>query len=116
LFADIVGSSFGWRRRLALPPPKPRSGDKPAGQDPSKAKGPQRCRNSDALFAAEIQSFLDNLIIIAGSSRNESPLMPESDQAALNVGCPKCGAAMTNIGVLPQVGRLRIQESAISPR
>jgi hypothetical protein len=29
--------------------------------------------------------------------------MREPDQAALNVPCPKCGVAMTNIGVLPQV-------------
>jgi hypothetical protein len=46
----MVGSFFGWRRRLARSPPKPRSGDKPAGQNPRKANGLQRCRNSDALF------------------------------------------------------------------
>ena len=30
--------------------------------------------------------------------------MPEPDHAAVSVRCPKCGAAMANIGVLPQVG------------
>jgi len=30
--------------------------------------------------------------------------MPERDQTALDVRCSKCGAAMTNIGVLPQIG------------
>ena len=34
----------------------------PAGQDPVRARRPHRCRNSDALLAAESQSFLDNAI------------------------------------------------------
>jgi len=45
---------------------------KPAGQDPRKANGLHRCRNSDALFAPECQSFLDNVVAHLRAGRSWS--------------------------------------------
>jgi hypothetical protein len=39
-----------------------RTGRKPEGQDPGRASGALRGRTSDALFPAEVQSFLDYLM------------------------------------------------------
>jgi hypothetical protein len=62
LFGDIVWISFvtdGVSRRHHR---SPALAIEPAGQDPGRAHDPQPCRNSDALFALESQSFLANIV------------------------------------------------------
>jgi hypothetical protein len=65
-FGDIVGilcsAWSGVFRRHHRSPALART---PAGQDPGRAFGTLRCRNSDALFPAEVQSFLNYLIRLA---------------------------------------------------
>jgi hypothetical protein len=46
----------------------------PAGQDPGRVHDPQPCRNSDALFAPESQSFLGNIVAGLRHSRDRSKL------------------------------------------
>jgi hypothetical protein len=62
------GFSIRLRRHLAPSPPKPRRGDHAGGAE-SRAHDPSASgRNSDALFTAQIQSFLDlNAKTIVGS-------------------------------------------------
>jgi len=63
LFGDIVGIlRSGCDDVLRRHHRSPAVAIKPAGQDPGRAYGPLRGRNSDALFAVKIQSFLDNPI------------------------------------------------------
>ena len=53
---------FGWSGVFRRHPRSPALARKPAGQDPQRAVGVLRGRTSDALFPAEVQSFLDYLM------------------------------------------------------
>src|SRR5439155_26782175 len=57
---SVLSSPFGWRRRLAPSPPKPRTGEKAGGARSRERLWRSTSRNSDALCAEEIQSFLDS--------------------------------------------------------
>src|SRR5439155_24336955 len=58
-----------------------------AGRDPGRAFGAPRSGTSDALFPAEVQSFLDNFITSWGRGHSTTPSV-ESPQSSIPVTIP----------------------------
>jgi hypothetical protein len=105
LFGDIVWISFGSDGVSRRHHRSPALAIEPAGQDPGRAHDPQPCRNSDALFGRESQSFLGNIVAglrhsraskssLSGAALNvctQSAKKSQGDYSSLTIGSKSVG-------------------------
>src|ERR1700730_11480427 len=91
-FGDIVGILCSvWSGVFRRHHPSPALARKPAGQDPGRAFGTLRGRNSDALFPTEVQSLLNYLAFGQIRVANE---MRKRGLSISPAGVRACGSAM----------------------